>query len=58
MKDKYDGIGCPFPLEGDGGGYLFPFDYELLYRVYLNSQHRILRVTQYLSLSVFNLVSS
>ena len=23
MKDKYDGIGCPFPLEGDGGGYLF-----------------------------------
>ena len=22
----------------------FPFDYELLYRVYLNSQHRILRV--------------
>ena len=38
----------PFSLEGDGGGYLFSFDNELLYRVYLNSQHRILRVNRQL----------
>ena len=38
----------PFSLEGDGGGYLFSFDNELLYRGNLKSQHWVWRVNRQL----------